>query len=149
MDATGFAAFCRRKTDPHTPSCSGKGDSNSGFLSSVSNVGNFFGYGCAAADEAAVPSDALGVFHGNWLSHLAYSSGPDGRCDDAECLWALHEVEREAFETLPQDQLLPTDCTFREDLRLLAQGDMKGAEAAKQRIEDKQRRERKLRAKQR
>lgn len=118
-------------------------------MSSVSSMSNFFGVGGPAVDDAAVPADALGVFQGNWLSHLSYASRASGRCEDAECLWSLHEAEREAFVTLPQARLLPSDCTFREDMRLLALGDLKGAEAAKQVIEDKQRRERKLRAKKR
>jgi hypothetical protein len=119
-------------------------ESSSGFL------GSWLGYGSTAANSLTVPSDAIGTFRGSWLSHLDFVPRPCAQAEDtgeAERLWTYDEVGAVQFESVPQERRLPSDCSFRKDVRLLAEGDVAGAGAAKQRVEDQQRRERKLRCK--
>jgi hypothetical protein len=114
----------------------------------MSKVGSWLGYTGSPLDELTVPAVALGTFRGSWLSHLDFVPVGCMHADDgAERLWAYDEVAPAWFEPIAQEQRLPNDCTFREDVRLLAAGDVAGAGAAKQRLEDQQRREHKLRGK--
>lgn len=85
------------------------------------------------------PPNAVATFRGSWLSHLDLTV--DGA--DTVRLWTLCDCTAGGFVDAPEERRLPTDCTFRDDIRLLAAGDIKGAEAAKQRIEERQRRLRK------
>lgn len=127
--------------------CSGfglDGQSQSGLLSSMSSVSNWLGYTSSTMEEAILPRDTVATFQGNWLSHLEFSDHPMNGTE-AERVWVLDETMAHAFESVAQEQRLPSDCTFREDLQLLARGDVKGAEVAKYRIEERQRRDRKLR----
>jgi hypothetical protein len=87
----------------------------------------------AAADNAC--KDAIATLRGSWLSHLDCVTGAA-----VERLWTLQESCADAFENAPEAQRLPTDSSYREDLLLLAAGDVRGAEAAKFQIEDRQRR---------
>ncbi|XP_041477450.1 oxysterol-binding protein-related protein 6-like isoform X2 [Lytechinus variegatus] len=86
-----------------------------------------------------------------------------GRSASAKCVWRaasmpsdhqiyygftrfaieLNELDHETQDTLP-----PTDSRFRPDQRLLEEGDLKGAELEKQRLESMQRERRKLREEQ-
>lgn len=103
--------------------------------------------GSPADDGAAPPPDALATFRGSWLSHLdAFSSAGESQ-EEGERLWTLGDADADALRSVPQEQRLPSDCTFREDMRMLASGDVKGAAAAKQKLEDRQRRARALREK--
>jgi Oxysterol-binding protein len=141
-------APCRRRT---TGKChetaSTDGASKSGLIASVASVGSWLGGGTASltADAWQPPHDAAATFQGNWLSHLDFS-GPPGEPGEPVRLWTLAAAQAHPFQSVPQDERLPTDCSFREDMRLLAAGDVKGAAAAKQALEDEQRRLRRLAA---
>ena len=56
-------------------------------------------------------------------------------------------MQASAFENVPEAERLPSDCSFRADMAALAAGDVKAAQLAKDRIEAKQREERKMRPK--
>ena len=112
-------------------------------------MATWLSYAGGASDEPVCPPDALCTFCGSWLSHLEFAKGAAADYENAEQLWCIDEAESAPFASVPSEQRRPTDCTHREDMKLLAAGDIKGAEAAKRRIEEKQRRERKLRAKKR
>lgn len=81
---------------------------------------------------------------GNWLSHLDFEV-PGG---ESERVWTMGDVEASDFECVPLPERLLSDSSFREDALALKAGDVAAAQAAKDRIEQKQRRERKLRPKQ-
>lgn len=61
----------------------------------------------------------------------------------ARRIWSVHDAQRCAFQSVCPVERLATDSTFREDVQLLARGDLRGAAAAKQRLEEEQRRARK------
>jgi hypothetical protein len=112
----------------------------------MSSVSNWLGYTSSTMEESSLPPGTVATFQGNWLSHLEFSGLPsDGT--EAKRVWVLNQATAHAFESVAQEQRLPSDSTFREDLRLLARGDIKGAEVAKHRIEERQRRDRKLQEK--
>lgn len=71
---------------------------------------------------------------GNWLSHLDWG---DRRW------WTLLEEPVAAWQPVPRP--LPSDCRFREDLALLAAGDVREAQRAKELLEQRQRADAKLR----
>ena len=71
---------------------------------------------------------------GNWLSHLDW---------DGERRWTLLEEAGEEWE--PVAQPLPSDGRYRRDLALLASGEVKAAQAAKEQLEQRQRADAKLR----
>ncbi|XP_071499105.1 oxysterol-binding protein-related protein 6-like [Diadema antillarum] len=86
-----------------------------------------------------------------------------GRSASAKCVWraasmpANHQlyygfsrfaIELNELDPYTQDSLPPTDSRFRPDQRLLEEGDLKGAELEKQRLEGLQRERRKLREEQ-
>jgi hypothetical protein len=71
---------------------------------------------------------------GSWLSHLDIANQP---------YWRIQDYQRATF--LSQASLLPSDSSFRSDLVSLARGDEQGAQAEKDRLEDLQRRDRRLR----
>lgn len=57
--------------------------------------------------------------------------------------WTLLEEPHEEWQ--PEEDPLPSDCRYRRDLALLAAGDVKGAQAAKEALEQQQRQDAKLR----
>ncbi len=57
--------------------------------------------------------------------------------------WTLLEELHEEWQ--PEKDPLPSDCRFRRDLALLAAGDVKGAQVAKEALEQQQRQDAKLR----
>ncbi|EFN54246.1 hypothetical protein CHLNCDRAFT_135777 [Chlorella variabilis] len=71
---------------------------------------------------------------GNWLSHLDW---------EEERWWTLLEEEAGRWEAVPSP--LPSDCRYREDLALLAEGEVRGAQRAKELLEQRQRADARLR----
>lgn len=57
--------------------------------------------------------------------------------------WTLAEEQPEEWQ--PEEAPLPSDCRYRQDLALLAAGDVKAAQAAKEALEQRQRQDAKLR----
>lgn len=92
----------------------------------------------AASDANGTSSEGVRIpvasCRGNWLSHLDWGEYR---------VWTLAEEPVHPWEADPNP--LPSDCRFREDLRLLAVGDVEGAQAAKERLENQQRADAKLR----
>lgn len=123
----------------------GSGDSShqaasGSLLPSMASVSSWLRTTQGAAEVAAVPpANAVATFRGSWLSHLDLTVSGGA----AQRLWTLCDCAAGGFADAAEERRLPTDCTFREDIRLLAAGDVKGAEAAKARIEEQQRRLRK------
>ena len=109
----------------------------------MSHVSSWLGY--SSSPRAAAPwqprEDAASSFKGNWLSHLDFTTPSD---PEARKLWSVVSAQASPFKSVPVDQRRSTDCTFRKDMQLLAQGDVQGAAAAKQALEDEQRRKRAL-----
>lgn len=107
-------------------------------LSSMMSRG--LGLGLRSKSSPAVAEDAQAArlqvarCTGNWLSHLDWGG---------ERWWTL--AEEPAIEWQPAPAPLPSDCRFRQDLALLAAGDVKGAQAAKEALEQRQRADAKLR----
>ena len=87
-----------------------------------------------AVPEEAAPRVEVAQCTGNWLSHLDWGE---------ERWWTL--VEEPAVEWQPVAAPLPSDCRYREDLALLAAGDVRAAQAAKEALEQRQRADAKLR----
>jgi hypothetical protein len=75
---------------------------------------------------------------GSWLSHISFDGA---KYWERDATW-VREVPLESVKTEP----LPSDCRFREDLVALKAGDEETAQREKTRIEEDQRRDRKLRA---
>ena len=71
---------------------------------------------------------------GSWLGCIVF---------DGQQYWAFDQGAK--FAAIPIDNPLPSDCRYREDLVHLKKGDMEGAQAWKQKLEEKQRRDAKLR----
>ncbi|KAG7670021.1 putative Oxysterol-binding protein 9 [Nannochloris sp. 'desiccata'] len=71
---------------------------------------------------------------GNWLAFLDW---------DGERFWTLNEEEGSAW--IPDPHPLPSDTRFREDLALLLVEDVPAAQLAKEKLENRQRRDAKLR----
>ncbi|KAL4458310.1 hypothetical protein ABPG75_013175 [Micractinium tetrahymenae] len=87
-----------------------------------------------AVAEAEAPRVAIERCTGNWLSHLDW---------EQQRYWTLLEERHEEWQ--PEEQPLPSDCRYRQDLALLAAGDVKAAQAAKEALEQRQRQDAKLR----
>lgn len=97
------------------------------------------GLGLRSKSSPAVAEDARGRLEvarccGNWLSHLDW---------DGERWWTL--AEEPAIDWEPAASPLPSDCRYRQDLALLAAGDVKASQAAKEALEQRQRADAKLR----
>eukprot|EP01023_Acetabularia_acetabulum_P052621 TRINITY_DN5844_c0_g1_i10.p1 TRINITY_DN5844_c0_g1~~TRINITY_DN5844_c0_g1_i10.p1 ORF type:complete len:276 (-),score=47.89 TRINITY_DN5844_c0_g1_i10:1663-2439(-) len=88
------------------------------------------------SDRGDEEEKVLSSFTGSWCSHLDF---------DGERFWTLKK-ER-FFEWIPdnKENRLPSDCSFREDLMYLRQGDQETAQIWKTKLEEKQRADRKLR----
>eukprot|EP00198_Chlamydomonas_reinhardtii_P009896 XP_001699233.1 predicted protein [Chlamydomonas reinhardtii] len=84
------------------------------------------------------PSDKEGVavaaIEGSWLSHINI---------DGARYWSITKEVPDAWRPVPDP--LPSDSRYRQDLVVLAAGDMKGAQAAKEALENRQRNDKKLR----
>jgi len=91
-------------------------------------------HGSVSDGEETVVRIPVARCQGNWLSHLDW---------DGQRMWTLHEEP--VHEWIPNPDPLPSDCRFREDLRRLAEGDVDGAQAAKESLENMQRADAKLR----
>jgi hypothetical protein len=78
--------------------------------------------------------DVLAKVEGSWLSHLDV---------DGKRYWDLKEVA--PWSIRPADDPLPSDCRYREDLQALLGGDEEEAQRLKVKLEEKQRREARLR----
>lgn len=87
----------------------------------------------AVADEA-VQRIEVARCTGNWLSHLDWGE---------QRVWTLLEEAAEAWQ--PVARPLPSDCRHREDLALLAAGEVKESQRAKELLEQRQRADAKLR----
>lgn len=96
-----------------------------------------------AAEQDMAPADTIATFRGNWLSHFDISH--TGTPSHSERLWTLTDCEWDGFVDVAEHERLPSDSSWRDDLQLLAAGDVKAAGVAKQRIEDQQRKIRKSR----
>ncbi|PSC69671.1 Oxysterol-binding 9 [Micractinium conductrix] len=111
----------------------------SGFsMSSIVRSG-LGGLGLRSKSSPAIPEaeplrEVLARCTGNWLSHLDWGE---------DRWWTLAEEARQEWE--PEAHPLPSDCRYREDLALLAAGDAKGSQVAKEALEQRQRAEAKLR----
>ncbi|KAG2435871.1 hypothetical protein HXX76_007066 [Chlamydomonas incerta] len=84
------------------------------------------------------PSDKEGVavaaIEGSWLSHINI---------DGVRYWSIAKETPDSWRPMPDP--LPSDSRYRQDLVVLAGGDMKGAQAAKEALENRQRHDKKLR----
>jgi hypothetical protein len=78
--------------------------------------------------------DVLAKVEGSWLSHVDV---------DGKRYWDLKEVA--PWSIRPADNPLPSDCRYREDLQALLRGDEEEAQRLKVKLEEKQRREARLR----
>lgn len=87
-----------------------------------------------AVGEPETPRVVVERCSGNWLSHLDWGE---------DRYWTLAEEQPEEWE--PEEAPLPSDCRYRQDLALLAAGDVKAAQAAKEALEQRQRQDAKLR----
>lgn len=95
--------------------------------------------GCTdASDQSSQGSEdflkPLSICKGNWLAYLDW--------DDCR-YWTLLEEKPDGWT--PDPHPLPSDCSFREDLRKLATGNMEEAQLSKDQMENDQRRDAKLR----
>jgi hypothetical protein len=95
--------------------------------------------GCAdASDQGNKGSEdllkPLSICKGNWLAYLDW--------DDCR-YWTLLEEKPDGWT--PDPHPLPSDCSFREDLRKLASENMEEAQLSKDQMENDQRRDAKLR----
>eukprot|EP01133_Synstelium_polycarpum_P002256 gene2256-2556_t len=84
-------------------------------------------------DKKRSESDVICNIEGTWLTQLAF---------DNEVLWDLKMVPP---GVIYEENPLPTDCRYRDDLMYLKDGNMEKAKEYKALIEDKQRFEAKLR----
>eukprot|EP00798_Chlamydomonas_sp_ICE-L_P017077 gene17077-23372_t len=91
-----------------------------------------------AAPELEDPEVSLGApvcrLEGSWLSHLA--------CD-GKMLWVLRDEPCKPW--IPLDDALPSDSRYRLDLSTLRSGDVKQAQVMKEKLENRQRADKKLR----
>lgn len=71
---------------------------------------------------------------GSWLGCIVF---------DGQQYWAYDQGAK--FAAIPVEKPLPSDCRYREDLVHLKKGDLEGAQTWKQKLEEKQRRDAKLR----
>jgi len=106
--------------------------------------GGFFSWGRSQTPK--LPSDYLrgklykgdeviSDVQGTWLGCIEF---------DDERLWDFNE-DYVIYEAIGVDDPLPSDCRFRDDVRFLAEGDKEKAQKEKERLEEKQRYEAKLR----
>ena len=160
---------CRRRGKSTQPDSA----SSSGLLSGLSSVGSWLGGpgshdNTAAPQDVLATLEGSWLSHlnctmrsrpalerpgGSRSQHQSAAVGDGGNgssgapsvahCSASHCLWSVHDSPECKFESVPMKERLATDCTFREDMQLLAKGDVKGAAAAKQRLEEQQRKMRK------
>jgi hypothetical protein len=79
--------------------------------------------------------DVICKVEGSWLSHIDF---------DGKRYWDIKEVA--PWSIRPAENPLPSDCRYREDLQALLRGDEEEAQRLKVQLEEKQRKEAKLRA---
>lgn len=84
--------------------------------------------------------NVLGTIEGSWLGYVDYTNASTNK---KERMWNIGEHKPSYPEPVPNP--LPSDSRFREDLVALANGDLEGSQQWKEKLEDKQRREKKLR----
>ena len=96
-----------------------------------------------APSECDYEPHVLGCFQGNWLSHLDFVI-PGAATAAPRRIWTLAECVASPFNHVPEPERLPSDSSFRKDVRELALGHVKEAQAAKDAYEAKQRLDRKL-----
>lgn len=72
---------------------------------------------------------------GSWIDSVSF---------DGQKAWDIRA--NPGYELIPDANPLPSDCSFREDLRALADGDVEEAQKQKERLEQLQRADRKCRA---
>ncbi|KAG2433146.1 hypothetical protein HYH02_012847 [Chlamydomonas schloesseri] len=77
---------------------------------------------------------AVAAIEGSWLSHVSI---------DGVRYWSINKEVPDSWRPVPDP--LPSDSRYRQDLVVLAGGDMKGAQAAKEALENRQRHDKKLR----
>jgi hypothetical protein len=84
--------------------------------------------------------EVVGIIEGSWLGYIDFT---DTRTNKTERLWSI----KDTIPNYPQpvSNPLPSDARFREDLIALEKGDLELAQQMKEKLEDKQRREKKLR----
>lgn len=88
------------------------------------------------AEPEPVPGEGVPVcvVEGSWLSHVNMA----GRR-----YWAIHRDRPDRWQPVPDP--LPSDSRYRQDLVVLGSGDMKGAQRAKEMLEEMQRIDKKAR----
>mmetsp|Transcript_35594 Transcript_35594/g.79082 ORF Transcript_35594/g.79082 Transcript_35594/m.79082 type:complete len:531 (+) Transcript_35594:289-1881(+) len=86
-----------------------------------------------SADEPP-PGPLLSSLEGSWLSHVDF---------DGQRYWSLAKEKPEKWQ--PVQNPLPSDARYRHDLAVLARGDLKQAQEWKEKLENLQRRDKKLR----
>ena len=79
--------------------------------------------------------EAVDAVCGSWLTHVAFEEG-------ARVYWRIGNPGQ--FPKAPAEPL-PSDSSFRGDLRAVGRGDMEDAQAWKHRLEERQRKDAKLR----
>jgi len=104
--------------------CVSKGSRSSLNLSSLKKKG-----------QLAEGCEVLCDVQGSWLGCIEFGD---------ERLWDYQE-DYPMYEPMPSKTPLPSDCRFRDDINLLAEGTLDKSQAEKVRLEEKQRREAKLR----
>ncbi|KAK9792709.1 hypothetical protein WJX73_008944 [Symbiochloris irregularis] len=98
-------------------------------------VGGGGGSGSGSDEPELLCEQVLSTATGNWLSHLDW---------DGHRFWTLSEARPAVWG--PVEAPLPSDCRFREDLRALQAGqDPREAQATKEKLENMQRNDAKLR----
>ena len=78
---------------------------------------------------------------GTWLGYVEFSKA--GTKDQFEKYWEMGKMQ--PVRPIPVENPLPSDCRYREDLIKLAEGDEDASQEMKVMLEEKQRRERRLR----
>lgn len=73
---------------------------------------------------------------GSWMDGISF---------DGQQYWGKNTLRAFDPQPVPEDEALPSDSRFRDDLRALLGGDETAAQEWKQRLEDRQRRDRALR----
>jgi hypothetical protein len=82
----------------------------------------------------------VGMIEGSWLGYVDFTNT---RTNKSERIWNIGNSKPNYPEAVPNP--LPSDSRFREDLIALSKGDLESSQLWKEKLEEKQRREKKLR----
>mmetsp|Transcript_34318 Transcript_34318/g.61890 ORF Transcript_34318/g.61890 Transcript_34318/m.61890 type:complete len:375 (-) Transcript_34318:827-1951(-) len=91
--------------------------------------------------------EVVDVCSGNWLSHLDWNRGLASVNQNKKStrLWDIKKTPISVAKGLGGSEVLPSDCRLREDVVFLKQDDQEKAQEWKLILEERQRRDRKLR----